>query len=244
MPDNIGHNSPGMAIVAEETASALSDWMKEHPVILTEEDARHAKLLYDRGSLCTQDLEQERKGKTKPLEDQVEAINLSYAPSKSLLKRVVQELGSRIKVFLDAEENRRRAIAEEAAMAAAEAEEEAREAERKEHEGISGASVGELDVDVAALTKAADETFERAKKLARQAAVAERETAVKIGGGFRRALSLRKTEEFSVTNACDAIADLGMNADIEAAIIKASKAYRKLTGMLPRGVGSKIERKV
>lgn len=244
MSDNIGHNFPGMVVVADETARAISDWMQFHPVIETEQDAREAKVLIDRGDLCYADLDKERTDKVKPLNEQVETINQSYRKPKGVLHAVVAEIRSRYSAFLLREEARRQAEADEAAIAAYEAEEEAREAERKEKEGFENASVGEIGVNVIELTKAADEKFQQLRKAERDLARKQRAAEnVRIGGGFRRAIGLRNKEELVVQDWNAALIEMGMSKDISAAICKAARAYRRLHGKLPAGVESKIERK-
>ena len=54
----VGHNSPPDSTeFARETMAALGDWLKENPVIQTEEEAKAGKLLVDRASACVKDME-------------------------------------------------------------------------------------------------------------------------------------------------------------------------------------------
>lgn len=239
-----GHNlPPDMAETAISTSGDLSAWMAFHPVIETDEEAREAKVFIDRGALCVKDLEDERKGKTAPLNEQIEVINQHYRAPRDLLKGVVDELKRRFDSFLLLEERKRTIAAEEAARAAEQAEQAAREAERKEREAIDDANVGVVGLDIAAVTADADKAFADYQKAERQAQLAERETHVKIGGGFRRALSLRNKEELVIDNIIEAIADVGTSEIVTEAIIKAARAYRKAHGTLPRGISVRIERK-
>ena len=221
----------------------ISAWMSETPVISNEDQAREAKLFVDRGKLAIADCEDERAGKVKPLNEQVKKINDYYRGPRELLERVVDELTSRVTTFLLGEEKKRIAAAEEAARIAQQAEQAARDAENKEREAFAEADAGTLGLDIAAVTAEADKTFADYLKKERQAALAERETKVKIGGGFRRALSLRDKETPVVTDPIAAYKEIGLTNDIILeAIIKASKAYKKVFGKYPTGVGVYTER--
>lgn len=236
---DIGHNQPpGMIDTAAETAKDISRWMAEMPVIETEEAARDAKLLLDRGKLCIKDLEDERDGKVRPLNEQVKEINEAYKGPRTSLQTIVNILGERIVSFIRVEEQRRLAAANEAARLAAEAEERAREAERLEQDALASANSGELGVDVAAHVDAANSAFRDFEKADRAAAIAEKETHVKIGGGFSRAVSLKQKETLIVMNPVVALNEIGLTEDIREAIIKSARAYRKLRGRLPGGVSA------
>lgn len=239
---NIGHNRPPSQIdTAGEITSSINSWLKDHPVIQTEEMAREAKVLIDRGKLGVKDLEDEREQKVKPLNLQVQEINKVYRPVKDLLQKVTYEATRRITDFLAREEAKRIKAAEEARKKAEEAERIAREAEQRERDTIADAEVGAV-VDVAASVSAADEAFAAYQRQQRAANLAERETKVKIGGGFTRALSLRNKETLTVTDAISAISAIGLTPDIEAAILKGARAYRTLHQELPPGIHSTTER--
>ena len=237
MTDLQGHNKPpDMTATAVETMRDLSDWMAENPVIQSMENAREAKVFIDRAKLCIKDLEDERDGKVRPLNEQVKEINAYYKGPRSSLETVLSELNARVAAFVLAEERKREAAAREAARIAAEAEARAREAERLEQEALASAASGELGVDVAAHVTDADDAFKEYERANRQAALAERETHVKIGGGFSRSISLRSKETLVVTDPIAALNDLGLTEDISEAIVKTARAYRKLRGKLPTGV--------
>lgn len=236
-----GHNNPpSMIDTAGDTTKDLSDWMAEHPVVQTEEEAREAKVFIDRGKLCLKDLDDERDGKVRPLNERVKEINASYKPAKENLTTLVGLLGIRVAQFMRDERERREKIAQEAARVAAEAEQRAREAERVEQENIASANSGELGVNLVESTEAANQAFRDFEVASRQALIADKETHVKISGGFSRAISLKKKETLSVTNGELALRSIGLTEDIQEAIIKSARAYRKLNGHLPRGVESEI----
>jgi len=241
--NDIGHNQPRMAETAKETMQSLSDWMAEHPAIEGEEAAREAKLLVDRGKLALADMEAERDAKVRPLNEKVREINAAYRPSRDQLTTVVDALSHRITEYLRRIEQERIEAAQRAREAAEAAEKAAREAERREQEALSAGDSGELGVDVAAAVTEADQAFTDYKKAERQAQRAEREAEnVRIGGGFRRSLSLREKETLVVVDGMKAILRIGITDGITEAIIKDARAYRKLHGHLPDGVQSVKER--
>lgn len=242
----IGHNQPpDMTATAGEVASDLSGWMAENPTISTEDQAREAKVFIDRGALAVKDLEDERTGKVRPLNEQVKVINDHYRAPRELLERVVDELKSRMDRFLLEEERKRIAAAEEARRIAEAAERVARDAERVESERLAAASEsGELDINVQQTIKEADRAFAAYEKAVHQAQIAERETKVRIGGGFTRALSLRSKETIIVYDPIAAIKDIGLgNETIIEAITKAARAYKKVMNVYPSGIRIETERK-
>lgn len=246
-----GNNPPGPIEMAESIMQALSDWMKDHPVIETEEDARAAKPLIDRAKAAMDEVESERDGKVRPLNEKVAEINAEYKaihntdPKKpGTFNKVFNELKARVADFLRREEQKRLAAAAEARRLQEEAERQAREAEEREREALHGASLGEIDVDVATVTKQADEAFSTFERQSRFADRAERDTKVKIGGGFAGAVSLRTAETLQVDDALKAIVVIGATDRIREAILTEARAYRKANGRLPDGVSATTERKL
>lgn len=249
---SFGHNQPPSAIeLAGLTVEALSDFMKEHPVIQTEDEAREAKPLLDRAKLALEEIEAERDAKVRPLNNKVAEINAEYkavhntdAKKPGTFDRIVVELKARIAAFMLKEEQRRIREAEEAANKAAEAERIAREAEAREQEAKENAAAGELDVDVVVATQDADASFADYERASRFADRAERDTKVKIGGGFGRTASLRTVETLHLDSYNLAIKAIGPHAKIEEAILSAARDYRKTHGCLPDGVSATTERKL
>jgi len=235
----IGHNSPpGQIEFSRETVEALSAWMKDHPVISSEDEAREAKLLVDRGAACSKDLAGERQSRTGPLLKQVEEIRDEYRTPQSILDRVVTELSARLNAFIIREEEKRKAAAEEAKRIAEEAERLAREAEEAEQRAKEEAQQGTCDVDIAVATQQADEAFSRFKEASREAARSERDSTVRVGGGFRRATSLRTKEELIIDDIHEAIRAMGVTDTIRDAVLSEARAFRKALGDLPPGVSS------
>lgn len=236
------NNPPDMTITASEVMTALSDFMAETPVIEDENKAREAKVFVDRAKLCLADMEDERDKKVRPLNEQVKSINTFYRPAREALERVLSELSQRITVFLAAEERTRIAAAQEAARIAQELEQAARDAERRELEAIESAKQGVLGVDIKASVTEADIAFSRFKKAERQAAVAEKDTKIRLAGGLSRAIGLKNQETLICVDAAKALACIGATAEIKEAILKGARAYRKLHGLLPDGITSETER--
>lgn len=247
-----GHNNPpGVIDAARDTMAALSDWMKDRPVIETPEDAAGAKLMLDRAKACAGDLEAERVKLVTPLNDQLMEINGTYKPihntdakKPGMLDRVVIELKARLSVFIKAEEAKRAAEAERLRLEAEQAEKLAREAEAKEREAIENAKAGELGVDVTQVVVEADSRFSEFKKADRAASRAEKAADVKIGGGWGRAASLRTKETLILDDPFEAISAMGVSEKLEEAILSAARDYRVKHEKLPSGVSSKTERKL
>lgn len=239
-----GNNPPDMTEVARNTMAALSDWMKEHPVIQSEEDAKEAKVYIDRGRLCIKDIEAERDSKVRPLNTKVKDINEHYKGPRETLQKVLSEIEGRITRFLQAEEERRREAAEAARNAAMEAERLAREREEAEQAAIRDAGSGVLDVNIGDATNEADAAFKEFQRASRFADRAERDTKVKVGGGFSRAVSLKTVETLILVDAFAALRDMGVTDDIREAILKSARAYRRAFEELPKGVEIQVERKI
>jgi hypothetical protein len=246
-----GNRPPNIMEHAETILEAINDWLKGHPVIQTEEEARDAKPLIDRAKAAMDELEAERDGRVRPLNDEVAKINAEYKavhnadPKKpGTFNKVFNELKLRVADFLRKEEQKRLAAAAEARRIQEEAERQAREAEERERQALHGASLGEVDVDVAAVTKEADAAFETFERQSRFADRAERDTKVKIGGGFAGAVSLRSAEVLQVDDALKAIVVMGTTERIREAILTEARAYRKANGRLPDGISATTERKL
>jgi hypothetical protein len=245
-----GHNNPPDTVAfAGDTMQAISDWMKEHPVIETEDDAREAKPFLDRAKAALDEMESDRDGKVRPLNDAVDAINGKYKAlhntdkkKPGLYDKIVNELKARMAAFMLAQEKRREEAAEIERKKLEAAETAAREAEAREQEALAGAKTGELDVDVAVVTKEADEAFAAFEQQSRFAARAEKNTKVKIGGGFGRTAALRTVETLHLDSYGKAIKAIGPCEKIEAAILSAARDYRKEHGSLPEGVRATTEK--
>lgn len=245
------NNPPGPIDHAQTVIDDINAWLGDHPVVETEDQAREAKPYLDRAKNALDEIESERDGKVRPLNETVDAINVKYKALHNTEKKkpgqfdkIVNELKARVAAFLAAEEARREREAEEARRNQEEAERIAREAERREHEALQNAAAGELDIDVAEVTQAADTAFKEYELQSRFAARAERDTKVKIGGGFENAVSLRSVETLHLDSYGLALKAIGPNDKIRDAILSAARDYRKLHGALPAGVRATTERKL
>jgi vacuolar-type H+-ATPase subunit I/STV1 len=245
------NNGPDLIDFSRETMADLSSWMAEHPIIDGEDVAREAKKLLDRAKSCAGDIEAERDKLVRPLNEQITEINARYksvhntdSKRPGILDKVVSELKARLAVFLKAEEDRRAAEAEAKRLAAEEAERIAREAEAREREAIENAKAGELGVDVTQVVIEADSRFAEFKKADREAARADRDSHVRIGGGWGRSASLRNKETLVLENYNKAITAIGPHPKIEEAILSAAREYRKTHDKLPAGVTAVFERQL
>jgi hypothetical protein len=247
----VGSNNPPSPIeYAQSVIDEINAWLADHPTIETEDDARAAKPFLDRAKASLEEVEAERDSKVRPLNEQVSAINSKYkalhntdSKKPGLFDKIVSELRSRVAAFLIREEQRRIREAEIARLAQEEAERLAREAEAKEAEALANAKAGEV-VDVAEVTQAADAAFEEFERQSRFAARAERDTKVKIGGGFGKTASLRDVETLHLDSYSLALKAIGPNDKVRDAILSAARDYRKLHGELPAGVRATYERKL
>jgi hypothetical protein len=245
------NNPPGPVEHAQTVVDDINAWLADHPVIQTEEDAREAKPYLDRAKAAFDEMEDERDFKVRPLNERVSEINTTYkalhntdAKKPGRYDRIVIELKARVGAFMVREEEKRRVAAEAARIAQAELERVAREAEAKEQEAIRNAAAGELDIDLATATTEADTAFQEFEKSSRFAARVERDTKVKIGGGFGNSASLRTVETLHLESYGKAIKAIGPHPKIEEAILSAARDYRKTHGALPEGVTATTERKL
>lgn len=240
----IGHNNPpDMKDTANDVASALNEWLGDHPVIEGENDAKEAKNQIDRAKLCLADLTAERRKQTDPLNEKIKTINDHYRVPFEVLTRVSAEVERRIKDFLRREEQAREAAAREAARIVEERERAARLAEENEREALRSANSGVLDVNIHDVVVQADDAFAEYEKASRFAARAERDTKVKVTGGLgRRATSLRTKTIYVLGDAVKAIISMGVSEALKEAILKDARSYHKVFEELPEGVTIEIER--
>lgn len=244
------NNPPGPIDHAQSIVDDINAWLADHPVIESEDHAREAKPYLDRAKAAFEEIESERDAKVRPLNEQVKSTNETYKalhntdPKKpGRFDKIVVELKARVAAFMLREEEKRRVAAEKARLAQEEAERIAREAEAKEAEALENAKAGEV-VDVAGVTKQADEAFSEFERQSRFAARAERDAKVKIGGGFAKSASLRNVETLHLDSYNKAIAAIGPNERIRDAVLSAAREYRKVHGHLPDGVTATTERKL
>ncbi|MGQ3671828.1 hypothetical protein ACT6QG_05470 [Xanthobacter sp. TB0136] len=240
----MGHNNPPAPIeIVKPIIASISDWLADNPIFLDQPTASKSAAHLDRIRKHIADLEDERKRLVKPLNDEVKGINAEYKEAISPLEKLSIELKSRATAYARAEEDRRRKEAEAARKAAEEAARIAREAAEREAEAAENAAVGEV-VDMGEVMLEAEAAGRAAQLAAREAARAERDAHVRMKAGNARAMSLRTTLVFEVTDPVGALIDLPLTDGIRAEIIKAARAYHKEHGKPPSGVSVREERSV
>lgn len=237
----LGHNNPPSAIeFARRETAILNSFLTLHPTI-DADTARDAAQRLETARKTLQDLDAERDNRVRPLNTQVRIINDEYRQPRSILEGCVAALRGRLSAFAQAEEARRRAEAEEARRRAEEAERIAREAEAKEDAAKLDAMFGQ-QADLATVITEADQAFDDFKRADREAARAEKATAVRLDTGLGRTLGTRSRETLIVDDAAAALASVGLTDGIRDAILTAARAYRKLHGRLPDGIRQEMER--
>lgn len=237
------NNPPSMIDTTAEVTKNLSQWLADFPTVSTEEEARELKVQIDRAKLCMKDLEDERDGKLQPLTLMLNGIRESYRRARVPLGAVLDQMLEVLDGYLRREEERRAALAAEAQRIALAAEARAREAERIEAEKRDDALQGEVGIDVAEYSAEADSAFEEFTAAKRAAIIASKEAKVRIGGGFSRALGLRKRETLELEDAVAVLGDLGtVPENVKSALLTAARAFRSVHGRLPKGIKQTVDR--
>lgn len=237
-----GHNNPPTATkFAGETQDELRKWLVDHPVVENAEHAKAGKLLVDRASDSLKEMEAERAGRVRPLNGQVKTINDQYRQPREQLQTALDVLLKRLDDYATAEEKKRLQAAAKARKKAEAAIEAAQAAARAQEVVAQESAVG-VTTDVVEAAEATKDAEREASRLIREAQRAERDTNVRITGGFRRALTRRTTEILEVVDAHEALDELGLTDHIREAILTSARAYRKQFGELPSGVEAQTEK--
>lgn len=242
-----GGNIPPTSIdTAWATFRDISTFLSGMPVVQSDDDARAAKLFFDRAKISLDAMETDRTDQVKPLNETVKSINGSFKEAREPLEKVRDQIAARLRTFTLAEEARRAAIAAEAARVAEAARHVALAAEAVEQEAIANAALGEF-TDAGDAIAEANDAFREAQVLERAANLAQRDTKVKIGGGFGRSFTLKTKETLSVSDAGKALAAIVAKAGalpvkIEEALLSAARAHRTTFGELPAGIAVTHER--
>lgn len=222
--------------IAAEQTEILAKWLADHPVIQSEEEAREAKIVYDRAYNAAVDLEAAKERETKPLHTAWQVKLAYYRGPVANLGGAVKVLYGRMQAYLRKVEVMRVAVAEAARRTAFIKEVEARQAEAVEREAKENASQGEVGVDVVAATAQADTAFGDFKQAVHAADRAMQATEVRVSGGIGRAIGIRREKTLILDDGAKALAALGVTEDIRAAILKSARAYKKLNNKWPDGV--------
>lgn len=245
-----GNNPPEPTAIerAEPYREALRAFLNDFPVIANDEEAREGKSILDRFAAALKAIEEERKTKVAPLNEELKAINAEYhkwhstSGKPGVWDKLFAELKSRLGAYALAEERKRWEAEERARQEAAEAAEKARLAAEAEAEARAAAEAGVCDVDLDAAMADAHTTSQRALTKMWAAQRAEAQTKVRITGGSGNAMSLRDHEILAVTDWRAAIEEIGLTEGIAAAIITAARGYRTMTDQLPAGIEARYER--
>lgn len=247
----IGHNQPPSVIdLASEAATEAWRWLEPRPVLASDDEARDGKAHVDRLRAHFDAMERERDGLVRPLNEQVTAINARYKAVHNEDKKkpgsadkALAAVLARLTDYAARLEAARLRAAEEARQAAAAAEAAAREAEARERAAKEEAEQGVCDVPLAETTAEADAAFAAFQRAGHAVQRAERDTKVRLVGGFSgRALTFRDTEVLSVTDWRAAIEEMNLTDDIREAILKSARLYRKHFGELPAGIAQSFNR--
>lgn len=240
-----GHNKPPSTIEsAREAFSELGVWMREHPVIGSNPEAKQGAAYVERTRIALSEMENERKIKVDPLNKQLSEINGVYRETRDPLETLLKTLRKRLSDFANAVEAARIAEANRLRQEAEERERLARAAEAAEQEAIDDAEQG-VESDIGAAVQEADQTFADYRRADKTAAIAERNVPVRLAsvmGG--RALTMRTVEKLVIEDAFAAIKSLGLTPDIQEAILKSARAFRKEFEELPAGVIATFERSI
>jgi hypothetical protein len=253
--EHIGGNFPPSDSAidrAKPVAEELGRFLADNPVF-SEDEIRAAKAIRDRFALALRSIEDERKLKVGPLNEQVKAINAEYHrlynsddKRPGLWNKLAGQLWSRMSAYALEVERQRQEAARRAREAADEAARLAREAEQREIEAATDAASG-VCTDIGAATEAANEAFSVYRRKDWTAQRAEGSTKVRIVGGIGNAVSLKDHETLIVTDWKAAIEEMSgddgrIPQDIADAILKCARAHRKAFEQLPAGIGATYER--
>lgn len=235
---------PGPIQSAQDNLAELTVFLKETPVIGSFAEAKLAGGWIERTRIALKTMEDERAEKVAPLNEKLSTINGAYRAIRDPLTKAYDVVKARLTKYNRDEEEKRNAEAERLRQEAAEAERLAREAEAREQDAIACADVGEC-TDVGTAITEADAAFGDFKRADRTAAVAERQSKVRIPsmmGG--KSISMRTVEVLTVTDACEAINNMGLTDKIRDAILSSARDFRKAYGDLPDGVSATQQRQL
>lgn len=239
----LGHNRPTPQDLAGDALTDLGRFLSDNPTIEAG-TVKEGTLFAERARKTLQDMEDARKFEVGPLNEQVKDINGRYRTARGPLENLFTTLRLRLTDYTAREEAKRIREAEIARQAALDAEMEARRAEEAEIEAKQNSSLGEI-VELAAVVVEADQAFHDFQKLDRAAAIAERDTHVRLPsqlGG--KALSLKTTETLILANAMEAFSVLGNHPKVIEALLTAARDYRRKRGSLPAGVTASYSRSI
>lgn len=236
------NNPPGPLIHGQNAMVELSAFLRENPVIQTQDQAKQGSAYIERTRVSLNEMETERKEKVAPLNEHLGIINAAYRNVREPLESALKVLRARLTSYASAIEAARIAEAEKLRKEAEAKEAAARAAERAEQDAIACADVGELS-DVGAAIEQADHAFSDFKRADRQAAIAERSVPVRFNsvmGG--RTQAMRTVEVLVIDDIAQAIKVMGITEKIAMAVLSSARDFRKEFDELPAGVRATFER--
>jgi hypothetical protein len=236
------NRGPATLSLAQEAMSRLSWWLREHPTVENQDDAREANEVFGSTQRTLKDMEAERHLYVDPLNEQVGAINREFRVVRDPIARALEELKRRLTSYVAAEEARRAAEAAKLRAAAEAKERAAREAEAREADAKAAVDVGVCE-DVGNAVVDADAAFADYQRADRAAATAAKDVPVRLRDRFGGpARSMKTREILTVSDAAAALAAIGVTEKIEEAIVIEARAYRKAHGALPAGIAVRFVR--
>ena len=244
----VGHNRPpGPLDSAKDALAELNGFLTEMPSVQTPQDAKQAAAFIERTRIALASMEDERKTKVGPLNEQLKKINEFYRAVREPLEKVFAELKRRYNAW-DAEEKRKRdAVEAEAAAERLRAAAAARQAAQAADEAIAEAEQG-VCVDAGSAIANAHALARAAGKAERAAAVAKRDSKVRVASIMgNKAIAARERPVPSVANiddACKVIRAIGLTPEIEAVLCTAARKYERAFDEWPPGITVTIERGV
>jgi hypothetical protein len=231
---------------AAEAFAELKAWMTETPVIQTPATAKLGADWKHRTSIALKGADDERDAKVRPLNEKVKAENAKYKAVTKPLTDLFDQLRARLTAHERAETAKREAAAALVRQQAEEAARIAQEAEAQLAEAVDDAAQG-AEADVGSAIEAVEAAMHEAGRLQRQAAVAERDSHVRIPSAMGRAVSARTYRELIVADveaAILAIRHMGLTERLADAICLEAKAFKATWGELPEGVTENVEKRI
>jgi hypothetical protein len=222
---------------AADILAQLNAFLKDHPVIQTEEEYREGAKLSKLAGKCLADVDDERKAELAPLHLQVGNINHRYKERTEPLRELVKVLDQRDTAFAIAEEKRRQEEAAEKRRLAEEARLAAMAAVSKIGEALDDSEAGVVGIDIAAVHADANKAMKASDRADREAARAERNTTFRVRTApGERATSMRSREELTLSDPVAALTAMGITESVREAILKDARQWKRLKGEYPPGV--------
>lgn len=251
----IGHNNPPVNEIERDSIKssnaafhALNAFLADNPVIQDHDTAQNATAHLTQTKAVLDQMEAERDGEVRPLNERVKEINAVYKKHRESLERLTGDLKQRLNTWLEKLEAERRAEAERMRLEAEEADRRAQAALAAEEDARDDAAQG-AGADIGAAILETDAALAEAGQAERLAKIAERDAErVRVTDGYGgRALSRRTRENLYVTDAVAAVkAIVKLRGEcpekLADVICGLARDYRKGTGKLPAGVESQVSK--